>query len=196
VEAFNVGFEGRLIVFNSEKVMRLFVLDQIAGGLKFGYVGRRRSPPPVTVEIHGFLPIAGFGMHVDEIRLESRGRLHHKTKARAVIAKGVADLGEARTRAKLVEDFKRDTGVRISDRDCDTLVAKLKAQALESGLTLDQAARESCAINTRLLAAGHEPHVIAHVARERGGLRGVVAVAVADLLDQCRRAPGAQRAGP
>jgi len=78
--------------------------------------------------------------------------------------------------------------------DCDKLVSELKVQALTSGVTLDAAARESCAINTRMLNAGHEPQATAQAARAAGGLPGVVAVAT--LLDQCRRARGAQRAGP
>ena len=163
----------------------------------FQAIGRLRAvwaTAPVTVEIYGLLPVAGFGMHVDEMRLESQGRLHNKTRARVIVAQGIADLGEARTRAKLVEYFKAHTGIRISNGDCDKLVAELKVQALQSGVTLHEAARQSCATNTRLLAAGHEPRAIAQAARELGGLPGVVAVA--DLLDQIKRAPGAQRAGP
>ena len=163
----------------------------------FQAIGRLRAvwaTEPVTVEIYGFLPIVGFGMHVDEIRLESQGRLHNKTRARAVIAQGVADLGEARTRAKLQEYFKKRAGQGISKDQCDKLVAELKVQALQSGVTLHEAARQSCATNTRLLAAGYEPRAIAQAARELGGLPGVVAVA--GLLDQIKRAPGAQRAGP
>ncbi len=175
-----------------------WVLDRLAADTAQA-IGRLRSvrrDRPVTVEVYGLLPLVGHGIHVEEMRLESHGRLHNKTRARAVIAQGVADLGEARTRAKLMEYFKRhtDTGVGISKDQCDALVTDIKVQALESGVTLDQAARESCAINTRLLEAGHAPRAIAQAARAMGGLPGVVAVA--DLLDQCRRAPGAQRAGP
>ena len=174
-------------------------LLRLVGEDVFQAIGRLRAvwaTKPVQVEIYGLLPIVGFGMHVDEMRLESQGRLARKTRARAVIAQGIVDLGEARTRAKLVEYFKRhtDTGVGISKDQCDALVAEIKVQALESGVTLDASARQSCAINTHLLAAGHEPRAIAQAAREIGGLPDVVAVA--DLLDQCRRVPGAQRAGP
>ena len=95
-----------------------------------------------------------------------------------------------------MEHFKRhtDTGVGISKDQCDALVEEIKIQALQSGVTLHEAALQSCATNTRLLEAGHEPQAIARAAREIGGLPGVVAVA--DLLDQIKRAPGAQRAGP
>ena len=178
------------------KEARDWLLRQLNADV-FQAIGRLRAvwaTEPVQVEVYGLLPIVGFGMHVDEFRLESQGRLHNKTRARAVIAQGVADLGEARTRAKLVEYFKAHTGIRISNGDCDKLVAELKVQALESGVALDAAARQSCATNTRLLAAGHEPRAIAQAARELGGLPGVVAVA--DLLDQIKRTPGAQRAGP
>ncbi|MDA8206387.1 MAG: hypothetical protein M0Z36_09975 [Thermaerobacter sp.] len=178
------------------KEARDWLLRQVNADV-FQAIGRLRAvwaTEPVTVEIHGFLPIVGFGLHVDEIRLESRGRLHNKTRARAIIAQGVADLGEARTRAKLQEYFKKHTGQGISKDQCDKLVAEIKVQALESGVTLHEAARQSCATNSRLLEAGHEPQAIAQAARQLGGLPGVVAVA--DLLDQCRRAPGAQRAGP
>ena len=160
-------------------------------------VGRYRdllADGPVIIDVYGLMPIQGFGLHADEIRLEREGRLHNKTRARAVIAQGVVDLGEARTRAKLVEYFKAHTGIRISNGDCDKLVAEIKIQALTSGVTLHEAARQSCATNTRLLEAGHETRAIAQAARELGGLPGVVAVA--DLLDQIKRAPGAQRAGP
>ena len=165
----------------------------------FQAIGRLRavwSKEPVTVEVYGFLPITGFGMHIDEMRLESKGRLHNKTRARAVIARGVADLGEARTRSKLQEYFKKHTGRGISKNQCDELVADLKTQAIMSGVTLHEAAFQSCATNTRLLEAGHEPRAIARAAREIGGLPGVVAVA--DLLDQIKikHSPGAQRAGP
>ena len=180
----------------TEPQARAWLLDRLAADVAQG-VGRLRAvrrSSPVTVEIYGLLPLVGHGLHVNEIRLESQGRLHNRTRARAVIAQGVADLGEARTRAKLVEYFQRKTGVRISNGDADKLVAELKTQAIMSGVTLNAAARQSCAINTRLLTAGHEPQAIAQAAREIGGLPGVVAVA--DLLDQCRRAPGAQRAGP
>lgn len=178
------------------KEARDWLLRQVNADV-FQAIGRLRAvwaTEPVQVEIYGFLPIVGFGMHIDEIRLESRGRLHNKTRSRAVIAQGVADLGEARTRAKLVEYFKAHTGIRISNCECDKLVAEIKVQALTSGVTLEVAARESCAINTRMLNAGHEARAIAQAARAIGGLPGVVAVA--DLLDQCRRALGAQRAGP
>lgn len=178
------------------KEARDWLLRQVNSDV-FQAIGRLRAvwaTEPVTVEIYGFLPITGFGLHVDEMRLESQGRLARKTRARAVVAQGVVDLSETRTRAKLVEYFKRATGVRISNGDADKLVAEIRVQARESGVTLEQAARESCAINTRLLQAGHEPGAIAQAARAIGGLPGVIAVA--DLLDQCRRAPGAQRAGP
>ena len=175
---------------------RAWVVDRLAADTAQGIARLRavRRTKPVTVEIYGLLPLVGHGLHVDEIRLESEGRLANKTRARAVLAQGVVDLGEARTRVKLIEYFKRQTGVRISNGDCDKLVAELKVQALASGMTLYEAARQSCAANTRLLAAGHEPQAIAQAARALGGLPGVVAVA--SLLDQCRRAPGAQRAGP
>ena len=177
---------------------RVWLLDRLAADVAqaIGRLRAVRRARPGAVEVYGLLPLVGHGIHVDEMRLESHGRLHNKTRARAVIAQGVADLGEARTRAKLMEYFKRhtDTGVGISKDQCDALVTDIKVQALESGVTLDQAARESCAINTRLLEAGHAPRAIAQAARAMGGLPGVVAVA--DLLDQCRRAPGAQRAGP
>ena len=175
---------------------RAWVLDRLAADTAQGIARLRavRRKKPVTVEIYGLLPLVGHGIHVDEIRLEPEGRLANKTRSRAVLAQGVVDLGEARTRAQLVEFFKRQTGVRISNGDCDNLVAELKTQALESGVTLHEAARQSGAANTRLLAAGHEPWAIAQAARAIGGLPGVVAVA--SLLDQCRRAPGAQRAGP
>ena len=39
MEAFDVGFERRLIVFNSEEVVRLLVLDHITGGLCLGMQG-------------------------------------------------------------------------------------------------------------------------------------------------------------
>ena len=154
----------------------------------------QRPDEDLLVEIYGFLPIVGHGLHINEIQMEEKGRLHAKTRARAVIAQGVADLGEARTRAKLQEYFKTHTGKGISKDQCDKLVAELKVQALQSGVTLYKAARQSCATNTRLLEAGYEPRAIAQAARELGGLPGVVAVA--DLLDQIKRAPGAQRAGP
>ena len=175
---------------------RAWVLDRLAADTAQGIARLRavRRTKPVTVEIYGLLPLVGHGITVDEIQMESQGRLANKTRARAVLAQGVVDLGEARTRAKLVEYFRRQTGVRISNGDCDRLVAELKVQALASGMTLYEAARQSCAANTRLLSAGHEPWAIAQAAREIGGLPGVVAVA--SLLDQCRRAPGAQRAGP
>ena len=179
-----------------EPQARAWLLDRLAADVAQG-VGRLRAvrrAKPVTVEIYGLLPLVGHGIHIDEIQMESQGRLANKTRARAVLARGVVDLGEARTRAKLVEYFRRQTGVRISNGDCDRLVAELKVQALASGITLYEAARQSCAANTRLLAAGHEPQAIAQAARAMGGLPGVVAVA--SLLDQCRRAPGAQRAGP
>ncbi|AWP23208.1 hypothetical protein C4901_07585 [Acidiferrobacter sp. SPIII_3] len=111
-----------------------------------------------------------------------------------IAQQGVVDLGEARTRAKLMEYFKKHARFGISKDQCDTLVAELKVQALQSGVTLHEAALQSCTTNTRLLVAGHEPRAIAQAARELGGLPGVVAVA--DLLDQIKRAPGAQRAGP
>ena len=180
----------------SVKEARDWLLRQVNADV-FQAIGRLRAvwaTSPVTVEIHGFLPVVGFGMQVDEIRLESRGRLHTKTRARAIIAQGVADLGEARTRAKLQAYFKKHAGHEISKDQCDALVAELKVQALQSAVTLHEAARQSCATNTRLLEAGHEPRAIAQAARELGGLPGVVAVA--DLLDQIKRAPGAQRAGP
>lgn len=180
----------------SVKEARDWLLRQVNADV-FQAIGRLRAvwaTSPVTVEIHGFLPVVGFGMQVDEIRLESRGRLHTKTRARAIIAQGVADLGEARTRAKLQEYFKKHAGHEISKDQCDKLVAELKVQALQSAVTLHEAARQSCATNTRLLEAGHEPQAIAQAARKLGGLPGVVAVA--DLLDQIKRAPGAQRAGP
>ena len=178
------------------KEARDWLLRQVNADV-FQAIGRLRAvwaTELVIVEIHGFLPIVGFGMHVDEIRLESKGRLHNKTRARAVIAQGVANLGEARTRAKLMEYFNKHAKTGISKDQCDKLVAELKVQALTSGVTLHEAARQSCATNTRLLAAGHEPAQIAKAARQLGGLPGVVAVA--DLLDQIKRAPGAQRAGP
>jgi hypothetical protein len=93
-----------------------------------------------------------------------------------------------------MEYFKKHARFGISKDQCDTLVAELKVQALQSGVTLHEAALQSCTTNTRLLVAGHEPRAIAQAARELGGLPGVVAVA--DLLDQIKRAPGAQRAGP
>ena len=175
---------------------RAWLLDRLAADIAqaIGRLRAVRRKKPVTVEIYGFLPIAGHGIYVDEMRLEDRGRLYNKTRARAVIAQGIADLGEARTRAKLMEYFKTHTDTGISKDHCDALVAEIKVQALESGVTLHEAALQSCAAATRLLEAGHEPRAIAQAARELGGLPGVVAVA--DLLDQCRRAPGAQRAGP
>ena len=155
----------------------------------------QRPNENLLVEIYGFLPISGHGLKVDEIRLEATGRLHDKTRIRSALAAGVVDLGEARTRTKLVDYVKRHTGVRISNGDADALLREIKIQALTSGVTLEKAARESCAITTRLLEAGHAMHqAIAAAARDIGGLPGVVAVA--SLLDQCRRAPGAQRAGP
>ncbi len=160
-------------------------------------VGRLRAvqaTSPLLVEIYGFLPIQGFGLRVNEIRLERSGRAYSKTNARAIVAQGVTDLGEARTRSKLQEYFKQHAGRGISKNEADALVADLKTQALESGMSLYEAARASCATCTRLLTAGHEPAQIAQSARELGGLPGVIAVA--DLLDQCRRAPGLQRAGP
>jgi hypothetical protein len=160
------------------KEARDWLLRQVGADV-FQAIGRLRAvwaTEPVQVEIYGLLPIVGFGMHVDEFRLEPQGRLAKKTKARAVIAQGVVDLGEQRTRAKLVDYFQRETGVRISDRDCSKLVAELAAQALESGVTLYQAARESCAANTRLVTAGHTPLPINEVALVTGGLRGIVAV--------------------
>ena len=178
------------------KEARDWLLRQVGADV-FQAIGRLRAvwaTEPVQVEIYGLLPIVGFGMHVDEFRLESQGRLHNKTRARAVIAQGVVDLGEARTRAKLMEYFKKHAGSGISKDQCDALVAELKVQALQSGVTLHEAALQSCATNSRLLEAGHEPRAIAQAARELGGLPGVVAVA--DLLDQIKRAPGAQRAGP
>ena len=175
---------------------RDWLLRQVNSDI-FQAIGRLRAvwaTEPVTVEIYGFLPIVGFGTHVDKMRLESRGRLHNKTHARQIVARGVVDLGEARTRVKLQEYFKRHAGKGISKDQCDKLVAELKTQAIMSGVTLHEAALQSCATNTRLLEAGHEPRAIAQAAREIGGLPGVVAVA--DLLDQIKRAPGAQRAGP
>lgn len=160
-------------------------------------VGRYRdllADGPVLIDVYGLMPIQGFGLHADEIRLEREGRLHNKTKTRAMVAQGVVDLGEARTRAKLVEYVKRETGVRISNGDCDHMVAEIRVQARLMGVTLDAAARESCAFNTRFLTEGQEPLTIARIARSVGILDG--AVAVAEMLDRCRRAPGAQRAGP
>ena len=170
----------------------------------------QRPGESLLVEIYGFLPIVGHGLKVDEIRLENHGRLYNKTKIRAALAAGVVELGEQRTRAKLVAFIKGHTGVRISDGEASTLLQDLKAQAVTAGVTLDQAARESCAINSRLLEAGHEPQAIAAAAREIGGLPGVVAIAeildkhrrapgvagIAHMTDQTKRAPGAQRAGP
>ena len=160
-------------------------------------VGRYRdlfADEPVLINVYGLMPIQGFGLHADEIRLEREGRLHNKTRARAVIAQGVVDLGEARTRAKLVEYFKADTGIRISNGDCDAMVAEIKVQARIWGVTLDAAARAACAFNTQFLNDGYEPLTIAKIARSVSIIPG--AVAVAEMLDQCRRAPGAQRAGP
>ena len=175
---------------------RDWLLREVAANV-FQAIGRLRAvraTEPVTVEIYGLLPIFGFGMRIDEMRLESQGRLANKTKARAIIAAGVADLGEARTRVKLQEYFKKHAGRGISKNEADALVADLKIQAIESGVTLHEAARASCAACTRLLEAGHEPQAIAQAAR--ASQPGVIKIAV--LLDQLKRsrAPGLQRAGP
>jgi hypothetical protein len=135
-------------------------------------------------------------MHIDEIHLEPKRRLYNKTKMRAVVAQAVVDLGEARTRKKLVEYVKQRTGVRISNSDADKLVNEIKIQARFLNITLDLAARQSCAINTQFLVAGFEPKTIAKKMREAGIGNLPGAVAIAEMLDQCRRAPGAQRAGP
>ena len=159
-------------------------------------IGRLRAvwaTEPVTVEIYGFLPITGFGLKVDEMRLERSGRVFAKTKTTQAVASGVIELGEQRTRAKLVDYVHRKTGIRISNATADGLVDDIRVQALQSGITLDAAARAACGICTRMLNAGHTPAAVAQAAI---GLDLPGVVAVASLLDQCRRTPGAQRAGP
>lgn len=70
---------------------------------------------------------------------------------RAVIAQGVMELGEQRTRAKLVAFCKERIGIRIGNGRADELVAELKLKALTSGISLIDAARESYAANTHLM---------------------------------------------
>lgn len=88
---------------------RVWLLDRLAADVAqaIGRLRAVRRARPGAVEVYGLLPLVGHGIHVEEMRLESHGRLHNKTRARAVIAQGVVDLGEARTRAKLMDYFKR-----------------------------------------------------------------------------------------
>ena len=148
---------------------------------------------PVVHEAYGFFPYKGHGYKVDEIRLERQGRVFAKTKITAVVASGIIELGEQRTRAKLVDYVHRKTGVHISNATADSLVNEIRVQALQAGITLDVAARAACGICTRMLDAGHTPSVIAQAAIH---LDLPAVAAIAATLDQCRRAPGALRAGP
>lgn len=162
----------------------------------FQAVGRLRAvwaTEPVQIEIYGFLPIVGFGLKVNEIRLERSGRTFKKTNTTQAVASGIIELGEQRTRAKLVAYVHRKTGVHISNATADSLVNEIRVQALQAGITLDAAARAACGVCTRMLDAGHAPSVIAQAAID---LDLPAVAAVAAMLDQCRRAPGALRAGP
>ena len=90
--------------------------------------------------------------HTDEAETQTRhqGQLAGNI-LRAVIAQGVMELGEQRTRAKLVAFCKERIGIRIGNGRADELVAELKLKALTSGISLLDAARESYATNTHLM---------------------------------------------
>ncbi|WP_145960702.1 hypothetical protein [Acidiferrobacter sp. SPIII_3] len=163
-------------------------------------IGRLRAvwaTAPVEVEIYGFLPILGFGLHVDEMRLEGSGRAHRKASTRRLAMEAIVDLGEERTRKGISDYIYNHGGGRVSNTTIDSCLEEAQAYALRHGLTLIDAARTLCQITSDLLKEHGNDAMAACRAADAAGVPGAVLLAL--LIEQGRRAqeaPGAQRAGP
>ena len=162
-------------------------------------IGRLRAvwaTERVDVEIYGFLPIVGFGLHVNEMRLEGSGREHRKVSTRRLAMEAVVDLGEARTRKGISDYIYQHGGGRVSNTTIDCCVEEAQAYALRHGLTLTDAARILCQITNDLLKENGNDAMAACLAADAAGIPGATLLAL--VIEQGRRAqaPGAQRAGP
>ena len=162
-------------------------------------IGRLRAvwaTQQVEVEIYGFLPIVGFGLHVDEMRLEGSGREHRKVSTRRLAMEAIVDLEEARTRKGISDYIYQHGGGRVSNTTIDCCVEEAQAYALRYGMTLIDAARTLCQITNDLLKEHGNDAMAACLAADAAGIPGATLLAL--VIEQGRRAqaPGAQRAGP
>ena len=153
---------------------------------------------PVVHETYGFFPYKGHGYKVDEIRLERTGRLPAKVKTLQTRAQAVVTLGADAPR-RAVSDFMYSIdGIRHSNATIDCLMDELRADALESGITLDQSARKAIATTRRVLdikaSGGDFDTALTEVYTDTS--HAMQAVAIILTATQQGQAPGAQRAGP
>ncbi|MHB8253796.1 MAG: toprim domain-containing protein [Acidiferrobacter sp.] len=164
-------------------------------------VGRLRAvwaTEPVTVELYGFLPIVGFGLRVDEIRLERTGRMPTKVKTLQTRAQAVVELGADAPR-RAVSDFMYSIdGIRHSNATIDCLMDELRADARESRMTIDQSARKAIAMTRWVLdikeSGGDFNAALTKVCTSTSP--AMQAVAIILTATQHTQAPGTQRAGP
>ena len=161
-------------------------------------IGRLRAvwaTERVDVEIYGFLPILGFGLKVDEMRLEGSGRTHHKASTRGLAMEAIVDLGDERTRKGISDYIYQHGGGRVSNTTIDCCIEEAQAYALRHRLTLLEAARTLCQITNDLLKEHGNDAMAACLAADSAGIPGATLLAL--VIEQGRRAqPGAQRAGP
>ena len=106
---------------------------------------------PVVHETYGFFPYKGHGYKVDEIRLERTGRLPTKVKTLQTRAQAVVTLGADAPRRAVSDFIYSIDGIRHSNATIDCAMDELRADALESGITLDQSARKAIATTRRVL---------------------------------------------
>lgn len=183
------------------KEARDWLLMQVGADV-FQAIGRLRAiwaTEPVTVEIYGFLPIQGFGMHVDEIRMEGTGRLHAKVNSRSIIAAAVVDIGESMTRKQISDYVYSHGGGRVSNSTIDNCLAEIKIFARRLGLSLAGAAMVTFHVAHNLLCEHNDDALAAAAAADTVGVSGAAFVNL--LIYQGRQrsaaaASGAQRAGP
>ena len=161
-------------------------------------IGRLRAvwaTEQVDVEIYGFLPILGFGLKVDEMRLEGSGRAHHKASTRGLAMEAIVDLGDERTRKGISDYIYQHGGGRVSNTTIDCCIEEAQAYALRHRLTLLEAARTLCQVTNDLLKEHGNDAMAACLAADSAGIPAATLLAL--VIEQGRRAqPGAQRAGP
>ena len=181
----------------SVKEARDWLLREMAADVAQA-IGRLRAvwaTESIQVEVYGFLPIVGFGLRVDEMRLERSGRAHRKTTTRKLVSEAIVDLGEGLTRKGVSDYVYNQGGGRLSNGTIDCIMDEVRAYALRHGMTLIEAARALCQITSDLLKEHNGDAMAAALAADAAGIPGAALLGL--VIHQGRtQASGAQRAGP
>ena len=144
------GWEKRISTWlPDEPDARAWLLDRIgadfAQAIARGRGVRRTVTNPLAVDVYAWVPLVGHGLQVDEIVVETASRHGRRTEALAVVAEGVAEISEHRTRKALSDFVFERTRRRVSNTTLQNMIEEVRARARAENITLDESAQKTCA---------------------------------------------------